>query len=110
MQNLVYPLNVLVPGKLGCALCLIGSVIIVLHAPGDENIEGIDKILHYAHPSFPRVPSSSFRKYVPSTALLTEISAVLVSGSGVGFVPNQNAQSTQRRHQDRRRKGVGGKI
>lgn len=35
-------------GKLGCALCLIGSVIIVLHAPGDENIERIDEILNYA--------------------------------------------------------------
>ena len=35
-------------GKLGCAICLIGSVIIVLHAPPDEPIETIDQILHYA--------------------------------------------------------------
>jgi len=35
-------------GKLGCAICLIGSVIIVLHAPGDEDIERIDVILNYA--------------------------------------------------------------
>jgi drug/metabolite transporter (DMT)-like permease len=35
-------------GKLGCAICLIGSVIIVLHAPPDKKIETIDEILHYA--------------------------------------------------------------
>jgi drug/metabolite transporter (DMT)-like permease len=35
-------------GKLGCAICLIGSVIIVLHAPPDQDIKTIDEILHYA--------------------------------------------------------------
>lgn len=35
-------------GKLGCAICLIGSVIIVLHAPPDEDIQTIDEILNYA--------------------------------------------------------------
>ncbi|PGH26529.1 hypothetical protein AJ80_01843 [Polytolypa hystricis UAMH7299] len=35
-------------GKLGCAMCLLGSVIIVLHAPPDKDIETVDEILHYA--------------------------------------------------------------
>ncbi|RDW84576.1 putative DUF803 membrane protein [Coleophoma cylindrospora] len=35
-------------GKLGCAICLIGSVIIVLHAPPDKEITTVDEILHYA--------------------------------------------------------------
>lgn len=35
-------------GKLGCAICLIGSVMIVLHAPPDRQIETIDEILHFA--------------------------------------------------------------
>lgn len=35
-------------GKLGCAMCLIGSVIIVLHAPPDEDVQTVDKILDYA--------------------------------------------------------------
>ena len=35
-------------GKLGCAICLIGSVIIVLHAPPDGEIETVDRILDYA--------------------------------------------------------------
>lgn len=39
-------INVL--GKLGCAACLLGSVLLVLHAPGDKDIETIDEILHLA--------------------------------------------------------------
>ncbi|KAK3333186.1 magnesium transporter NIPA-domain-containing protein [Cercophora scortea] len=35
-------------GKLGSAICLIGAVIIVLHAPPDEEIQTIDEILHFA--------------------------------------------------------------
>ncbi|CAK7215963.1 hypothetical protein SCUCBS95973_002644 [Sporothrix curviconia] len=35
-------------GKLGSAICLIGAVIIVLHAPADEDIQTIDEILHDA--------------------------------------------------------------
>lgn len=45
-------------GKLGCAICLIGSVIIVLHAPPDQDIETIDEILHYAiQPGIPPLSS-----------------------------------------------------
>ncbi|VUC23330.1 unnamed protein product [Clonostachys rosea] len=35
-------------GKLGSAICLIGAVVIVLHAPPDEDIKTVDQILHYA--------------------------------------------------------------
>lgn len=35
-------------GKIGCAICLIGSVIIVLHAPPDKDITSVDEILHLA--------------------------------------------------------------
>ncbi|KAI1761044.1 DUF803-domain-containing protein [Hypoxylon sp. FL1150] len=35
-------------GKLGCAICLLGAAVIVLHAPPDEDIQTIDQILHYA--------------------------------------------------------------
>lgn len=35
-------------GKMGCAICLMGSVIIVLHAPADKEIETVDEILGYA--------------------------------------------------------------
>lgn len=46
-------------GKLGCAICLIGSVIIVLHAPPDQEITTIDEILNYAiQPGRPLFPYS----------------------------------------------------
>jgi hypothetical protein len=35
-------------GKIGCAICLIGSVIIVLHAPPDKDVDSVDEILHLA--------------------------------------------------------------
>ena len=35
-------------GKLGCAICLIGSVVIVLHAPPDKEITTVNAILEYA--------------------------------------------------------------
>lgn len=35
-------------GKIGCATCLIGAVIIVLHAPPDKDVQTINEILDYA--------------------------------------------------------------
>lgn len=35
-------------GKLGSALCLLGAIIIVLHAPPDKDIENIETILELA--------------------------------------------------------------
>ncbi|KAI0062688.1 DUF803-domain-containing protein [Artomyces pyxidatus] len=34
-------------GRVGCTLCLIGSLIIVLHAPEDKDIQTVDEILHF---------------------------------------------------------------
>lgn len=35
-------------GRVGCAICLIGSVVIVLHAPPDTELESIDQLLNFA--------------------------------------------------------------
>jgi len=35
-------------GVVGCALCLLGSLVIVLHAPEDKDIKTVDEILNYA--------------------------------------------------------------
>ncbi|KAE8150224.1 magnesium transporter [Aspergillus avenaceus] len=40
--------NMQVLGRLGCATCLLGSVLLVLHAPGDRDIQTIEEILHLA--------------------------------------------------------------
>lgn len=40
-------------GQIGCAICLLGSVIIVLHAPGDAEVTTVDAILDLAaRPAF----------------------------------------------------------
>ncbi|KAL1925792.1 uncharacterized protein VTP21DRAFT_675 [Calcarisporiella thermophila] len=40
-------------GKVGCMLCLIGSIVIVLHAPKGKDIQTVDEILYYAfQPAF----------------------------------------------------------
>ncbi|KAG8788304.1 hypothetical protein FRC12_014726 [Ceratobasidium sp. 428] len=35
-------------GRVGCALCFLGSIIIVLHAPEDKEVQTVDEILQYA--------------------------------------------------------------
>lgn len=35
-------------GRAGCSLCLVGSIIIVLHAPEDKEITTVDEMLGYA--------------------------------------------------------------
>ncbi|PWW79840.1 DUF803-domain-containing protein [Tuber magnatum] len=65
-------------GKLGCAICLIGSVIIVLHAPPDEDIQTIDEILHYAiQPG--NYSLSGFLAYVAIVSVFSSIMIYKVS-------------------------------
>lgn len=35
-------------GRVGCAICLIGSVVIVLHAPPDREVRDVGELLHFA--------------------------------------------------------------
>jgi len=35
-------------GRVGCTLCLVGTVIIVVNAPEDKDIQTVDEILNYA--------------------------------------------------------------
>lgn len=35
-------------GTVGCGLCLIGSIMIVLHSPEDKEIKTVDQILQFA--------------------------------------------------------------
>jgi hypothetical protein len=60
-------------GKLGCAICLIGSVMIVLHAPPDKDIQTIDEILHFAIQPGKHLTSFSS----PPTNDVTRLSAIL---------------------------------
>jgi len=35
-------------GRLGCTVCILGSLIIVIHAPADKDIQTVDEVLRYA--------------------------------------------------------------
>ncbi|KAI0778769.1 DUF803-domain-containing protein [Trametes elegans] len=51
-------------GRVGCSLCLLGSLIIVLHAPPDKEIETVDEILHFAlQPGMPALFAVRFLLY-----------------------------------------------
>ena len=49
-------------GRVGCSLCLLGSLIIVLHAPPDKDVQTVDEILHFALQPGPS-PSSFLTKH-----------------------------------------------
>ncbi|KAF8122617.1 magnesium transporter NIPA-domain-containing protein [Boletus edulis] len=90
-------------GRTGCALCLIGSIIIVLHAPPDTEIETVDEILHYAiQPGFmlycltvfiftsvmifnvvPRYGRSTPLVYISICSLVGSVSVMAIKGFGV---------------------------
>lgn len=92
-------------GKLGCAICLMGSVIIILHAPADKEIETVDEILGYAtRPGFllycfivavyllftiykmvPKYGHSNPMIYISICSLVGSISVMLIKAFGIAL-------------------------
>ncbi|KAH7910664.1 magnesium transporter NIPA-domain-containing protein [Hygrophoropsis aurantiaca] len=90
-------------GRTGCALCLIGSLIIVLHAPADKDVQTVDEILHYAiQPGFlmycftvavfsfvmifgvaPRYGRSNPLVYISICSVVGSVSIMAIKGFGV---------------------------
>ncbi|PCH44819.1 DUF803-domain-containing protein [Wolfiporia cocos MD-104 SS10] len=90
-------------GRVGCTLCLLGSLIIVLHAPEDKNIQTVDEILHYAmQPGFmmycftvlvfsvimiygvvPKYGRSNPLVYISICSLVGSVSVMAIKGFGV---------------------------
>ncbi|KAG9218035.1 hypothetical protein CCMSSC00406_0008812 [Pleurotus cornucopiae] len=90
-------------GRLGCTLCLLGSLIIVLHAPEDKPVETVDEILHYAiQPGFlmycftvlvfalvmiyavsPRYGRSNPLVYISICSLVGSVSVMAIKGFGI---------------------------
>lgn len=90
-------------GRVGCALCLIGSLIIILHAPEDKDIETVDEVLRYAvQPGFlmycfsvlvfslvmiysvaPRYGRSNPLVYISICSLVGSVSIMAVKGFGI---------------------------
>ncbi|KAG7441334.1 DUF803-domain-containing protein [Guyanagaster necrorhizus] len=90
-------------GRLGCTLSLIGSLIIVLHAPEDKAVETVDEILGYAvQPGFllyvltvivftlvmiyvavPRYGRSNPLVYISICSVVGSVSVMSIKGFGV---------------------------
>lgn len=90
-------------GRVGCTLSLLGSLIIVLHAPDDKPVETVDEILAYAvHPGFmlyvltvlvfslimiysvvPRHGRTNPLVYISICSLVGSVSVMSVKGFGV---------------------------
>ncbi|KAI6121935.1 magnesium transporter NIPA-domain-containing protein [Pisolithus croceorrhizus] len=90
-------------GRMGCGLCLIGSLIIILHAPADKEVETVDEILHYAiQPGFmlyclivlifslvmifnvaPRYGRSNPLVYISICSVVGSVSVMAIKGFGV---------------------------
>lgn len=92
-------------GKIGCAICLIGSLVIVLHAPPDKDIQTVDEILHYAlQPGFmayslgvaifalvmiykvvPRYGRSNPMVYISVCSTVGSVSVMSIKGFGIAL-------------------------
>lgn len=92
-------------GKLGCSICLLGSVIIVLHAPSDKEIETVDEILRYAmQPAFvfyvvtvaivslymiykvvPRYGTTNPMVYISVCSLVGSVSVMAIKAFGIAL-------------------------
>ncbi|KAF8067807.1 magnesium transporter NIPA-domain-containing protein [Lyophyllum atratum] len=90
-------------GRLGCTLCLIGSLIIVLHAPEDKEVETVEEYLSYAlRPGFllyvftvlvftlvmvyavaPKYGRSNPLIYISICSLVGSVSVMAIKGFGV---------------------------
>ncbi|KAI0316093.1 magnesium transporter NIPA-domain-containing protein [Amylostereum chailletii] len=90
-------------GRVGCTMCLIGSLIIILHAPADKDIQTVDEILHYAiQPGFlmycfsvlvftlvmvyhvsPRYGRTNPLVYVSICSLVGSVSIMAIKGFGI---------------------------
>ncbi|KAG5727473.1 Magnesium transporter NIPA2 [Termitomyces sp. T112] len=90
-------------GRLGCTLCFIGSLIIVLHAPEDKDIQTVDEYLTYVlRPGFllycltvlvftlimiyavaPRYGRSNPLIYISICSLVGSVSVMAIKGFGV---------------------------
>ena len=66
-------------GRIGCAICLIGSVIIVLHAPPDVPVETVDEILNYAlQPGYTVFKSILIPAFLLYCLLVAAFAAVMI--------------------------------
>ncbi|KAJ3396378.1 hypothetical protein HDU92_003220 [Lobulomyces angularis] len=102
-----------VQGSIGCALCIIGSLIIILHSPEEKHIDTVDEILAYAvQPAFfiymlivatvslyliyvagPKYGKENMLIYITICSLVGSISVMAVKGFGIALKKTLQGQN-----------------
>ncbi|KAF9431332.1 hypothetical protein BGZ76_000453 [Entomortierella beljakovae] len=105
-------------GKIGCALCIVGSVVIVLHAPAQAAVTDIDEFKHFViQPGFlvymslvilislfivfkvaPAHGKSHILVYITVCSLIGSLSVVATQGLGAAIVLNITTGTPQFNH------------
>ncbi|KAF9116265.1 hypothetical protein BGX27_003858 [Mortierella sp. AM989] len=95
-------------GKIGCALCIVGAVVIVLHAPAQAAVTDIDEFKHFViQPGFlvymclviivclgivwkvvPKYGKKHLLVYISVCSLIGSLSVVATQGLGAAIVHN----------------------
>jgi drug/metabolite transporter (DMT)-like permease len=105
-------------GKIGCALCIVGAVIIVLHAPAQAAVTDIDEFKHFViQPGFlvymslvivsclvivwkvaPKYGKKHMLVYIVVCSLVGSLSVVATQGLGAAIVRNITTGTPQFNH------------
>ncbi|KAF9280598.1 hypothetical protein BGZ68_007124 [Mortierella alpina] len=105
-------------GKIGCALCIVGAVVIVLHAPAQAAVTDIDQFKHFViQPGFlvymclvivvsllivwkvaPKYGKSHLLVYITVCSLIGSLSVVATQGLGAAIVLNITTGTPQFNH------------
>ncbi|KAJ3228037.1 hypothetical protein HK099_007318 [Clydaea vesicula] len=93
-----------VQGSIGCALCIIGSLIIILHSPEEKHIDTVDEILAYAvqpatvslyliYVAGPKYGKENMLIYITICSLVGSISVMAVKGFGIALKKTLQGQN-----------------
>ncbi|KAI1315325.1 hypothetical protein EDD11_000986 [Mortierella claussenii] len=118
MSSLILKEKLNLHGKIGCALCIIGAVIIVLHAPAQAAVTDIDEFKHFViQPGFlfymcfvivvslfiiwkvaPKYGKKHLLVYITICSLIGSLSVVATQGLGAAIVLNITKGTPQFNH------------
>ncbi|KAK3831566.1 MAG: magnesium transporter NIPA-domain-containing protein [Linnemannia gamsii] len=118
LSSIVLKEKLNLPGKIGCALCIVGAVIIVLHAPAQAAVTDIDEFKHFViQPGFlvymslviviclvivwkvaPKYGKKHMLVYITICSLIGSLSVVATQGLGAAIVRNITTGTPQFNH------------
>ncbi|KAK5799116.1 magnesium transporter NIPA-domain-containing protein [Linnemannia elongata] len=118
LSSMVLKEKLTLHGKIGCALCIVGAVVIVLHAPAQAAVTDIDEFKHFViQPGFlvymslvivsclvlvwkvaPKYGKKHMLVYIIICSLIGSLSVVATQGLGAAIVRNITTGTPQFNH------------